>query len=108
MPVCGTQIKTGQKGIEIVVDEANKVDRKLLDAPIKPGNAPKFKADGTSVELHHIGQNPQGPFKEMYKVDHRTGTNYSKNHPQGQSPLTKQERYEFNKARSEYWKNEYK
>lgn len=100
--------KKADDGIKVVVDNADKVDRNLLDAPTTPGNAPTFKSDGTSVEIHHVGQDAKGPFKEMHKSDHRLGENYKKNHPAGQKPLTKEERKQFNKARSEYWKNEYK
>ena len=35
------------------------------------------------------------------------GDNYKKNHPEGQKPLIKEERKEFNNAKKEYWKNEY-
>ncbi|MGK6353562.1 HNH/ENDO VII family nuclease [Parapedobacter sp. DT-150] len=89
------------------MDDENKIDRDLLDAPTKPGNAPTFKKDGTSVEIHHDGQKAQGPFKEMHRDDHRTGENYKKNHPDEQKPLTKEERKDFDKARREYWKKEY-
>ncbi len=27
--------------------------------PTRPGNAPTFKEDGTPVEIHHRGQNPE-------------------------------------------------
>ncbi|UPZ36526.1 hypothetical protein MUB18_20785 [Sphingobacterium sp. PCS056] len=93
--------------IVVEVESKYKVDRKLLDPPTKPGNAPTFKSDGQPVEIHHVGQNPKGPFKEMSKKDHRLGENYLKNHPKGQTPLTKQERKEFNSARKEYWKKEF-
>ncbi|MFW0740034.1 HNH/ENDO VII family nuclease [Flavobacterium sp. T12S277] len=97
-------VKASEK---IVIDDAKKVDRALLNEPKKPGSAPTFKKDGTSVEIHHEGQNAKGPFQEMHKNDHRVGENYGKNHPSGQKPLTKTERKEFNQARREYWKQEY-
>lgn len=108
LPISGKQIKAGEKGISIVIDEANKIDRTLLNAPTRSGKAPTFLTDGTSVEIHHINQNPRGPFKEFHKLDHRMGSNYGKYHPKGQEPLTKEERKQFIKAREEYWKNEYK
>ncbi len=39
----------------------------------KSGDAPTFKEDGTFVEIHHEGQNPDGPYKEMHRDDHRGG-----------------------------------
>jgi hypothetical protein len=56
---------------KIEIQDADKIDRKLLNPPSKKGNAPTFKEDGTSVEIHHVGQNPNGPFKEMHKDNHR-------------------------------------
>lgn len=100
--------KDAKNTLKVIVDDVDKVDRKLLDAPTTSGNAPTFKSDGTSVEIHHVGQDPKGPFKEMHKSEHRMGDNYQKNHQPGQTPLSKEERKEFNKARREYWKNEYK
>jgi Domain of unknown function (DUF6443)/A nuclease of the HNH/ENDO VII superfamily with conserved LHH len=92
---------------KINIDDANKIDRSLLNPPAKPGNAPTLKSDGSSIEIHHEGQNANGPFKEMTKSDHRLGDNYKVNHPSGQTPLTKEERKVFNKAKIEYWKFEY-
>ena len=36
------------------------IDRSELNKPTKRGNAPTFKSDGTAVEIHHRGQNPEG------------------------------------------------
>ncbi|QOW10078.1 hypothetical protein Q73A0000_06790 [Kaistella flava (ex Peng et al. 2021)] len=91
----------------ITVPDENKVPRDSLNPPSKPGNAPTFKKDGKSVEIHHEGQNADGPFSEMHPNDHRGKGNYSKNHPKGQKPLTKGERIKFNNARQKYWKKEY-
>ena len=98
--------KIGKIG-KIDISDANKVERSILDPPTKHGNAPTFKNDGASVEIHHIGQNPNGPFSEMHPKDHRGGENFKKNHPVGQTPLTKEQRKDFNKSRKEYWKKEY-
>ncbi|WP_286767321.1 MULTISPECIES: HNH/ENDO VII family nuclease [Sphingobacterium] len=57
--------------------------------PKKTGDASTFKEDGTSFEIHHEGQNPDGPYKEMHRDDHRRGENYRKNHPQVKSRLQK-------------------
>lgn len=47
---------------------------------------------GKSVKIHHEGQNPKGPFKEMLP---------NKNKP------SQIDRKEFNKAKKECWKKEY-
>jgi RHS repeat-associated protein len=95
------------EGPKIQIDDFNKVDRNLLNSPNTHGNAPTFKSDGTPVEIHHEGQGAEGPFKEMHKSDHRLGENYKKNHPSGNKPLTKAERTQFKKDKTQYWKNEY-
>lgn len=77
-----------------------------MNPPSKPGNAPTFKKDNKAVEIHHEGQNPNGPFKEMSKQDHRGKGNYSKNHPDA-GKASRIDRREFNNAKKEYWKKEY-
>ncbi|WP_276880496.1 HNH/ENDO VII family nuclease, partial [Bacteroides heparinolyticus] len=93
-------------GFKIEISPENKIDRNLLNPPSKPGNAPTFKKDNKAVEIHHEGQNPNGPFKEMSQHDHRGKGNYSKNHPK-MVENSKINRVEFNKAKKAYWKNEY-
>ncbi len=105
--IVGTATDKVKDVLKIDVTDANKINRELLNPPTKHGNAPTFKKDGTSVEIHHEGQKREGPFKEMHQEDHRMGENYRKNHPEGQKPLTKEERKEFNNAKKEYWKSEY-
>ena len=99
-------VDASKEGSKIVISEGNKVDRSLLNAPNKPGNAPTFKSDGTKVEIHHIDQNPQGPFREMHWSDHRGKGHYKENHPQTNSSNI--DRKSFNAQKKEYWKNEYK
>jgi len=94
-----------QKG-KIDVHPENKVDRKELNPPSKPGNSPTFKKDGSSVEIHHEGQNKNGPFKEMNKNDHRGAGNDKVNHPNKSKP-SQIDRKEFQKMKREYWKKEY-
>ncbi len=115
-PTLGALAKTGKTVLNeakvvvkelIEIDPSNKVDRDKLVPPSKSGNAPTFKKDGTPVEIHHEGQNAKGPFVEMHRSDHRMGESYRKNHPKGQTPLTKEERRAFNSAKREYWKKEY-
>ena len=97
---------TVKKVLKIEIDEANKIERELLNVPSKHGNAPTFKKDGSSVEIHHEGQNPNGPFKEMHKEGHRGKGNDVLNHPNKNKP-SQIDRKQFNKARTEYWKKQY-
>jgi len=73
--------------IKIDIDPKDQIDRDLLNPPTKSGNAPTFKQDGKKVEIHHEGQNPQGPFKEMHPDDHRRKGDYKKNHPNSNNLL---------------------
>ena len=91
---------------KIEVSPENKVDRGKLNPPTKEGNAPTFKKDGTCVEIHHEGQNPNGPFKEMHQTDHRGKGNDAKNHP-NKNQASQINRHEFKQAKKEYWKKEY-
>ena len=84
--------------LRIEISPENKIDRSLLNPPSKSGNAPTFKKDGTSVEIHHVGQNSNGPFKEMSKQDHRGIGNFKKNHPNLGQP-SQIDRKEFEKAK---------
>lgn len=61
--------KVGKEGkvIVISIDDNNKIGKDLLNPPAKRGKAPTFKSDNTPVEIHHQGQNSDGPFKEMHK-----------------------------------------
>lgn len=79
------------------------VDKDLLDKPSKRGNAPTFKEDGTSLEVHHRNQNPEGPFDEMHWKDHRGKGNDLVNHPDKGKP-SKIDRKAFKKQKSEYFK----
>ena len=84
----------------------NKVPDDQISAPSKRGNAPTSKQDGKPIEIHHEGQNPEGPFHEMSRTDHRGGNNYKNNHPNYDKP-TQVNRNEFNKMKSDYWKSEW-
>ena len=101
--VTGTAIK--DKTLKIEISPENKIDRSLLNPPSKSGNAPTFKSDKTSVEIHHEGQNPNDPFKEMHWQEHRGKGNFKKNHSlKGESRI---DRNKFDEMRHEYWKKEY-
>ena len=100
-------IDKGAKAIkeDIFISPENKIDRELLNAPTKPGNASTFKSDNTSVEIHHVGQNPKGPFIEMHKNQHRGKGSYMENHPNHNKPSLI-DRKSYNKQKREYWKRE--
>ena len=98
----GTRVKEDQ----INIPPADKVDRELLHPPAKPGNAPTFKEDGTPVEIHHKGQNPDGPFQEMHWREHRGKGNDLINHPNKTQP-SKVDRQDFQRRVREYWRNEF-
>ena len=97
--------KTSSK-LVIEIAPENKIDRSLLNPPVKEGNAPTFKNNGMPVEIHNEGQNPQGPFKEMSRQEHRGKGNFKKNHSNLNKP-SNIDRNEFKKAKQEYWKKEY-
>ena len=59
-----------------------------------------FKKDGTPVEIHHVNQSANGPFKEMHWSEHRGKGEYKKNHPQ-HNRTSKIDRVEFNKKKRE-------
>ena len=92
---------SGQLGINI--DPKDQIDISLLNKPLKRGNAPTFKADGTKVEIHHVGLNPEGPFEEMHWKKHRGIGNDKINHPnKGNKSLIP--RGKFSSDRKIYWK----
>ena len=82
------------------------IDRSELNKPTKRGNAPTFKSDGTAVEIHHRGQNPEGPFDEMHWKNHRGAGNDAINHPQKSCP-SKIDRKTFKAQKLEYWREVY-
>ncbi|MDD3120365.1 MAG: HNH/ENDO VII family nuclease, partial [Candidatus Gracilibacteria bacterium] len=96
----------GKKGKNPIFGNIKKLPRDELKLPQERGNAFILKKDGNPVEIHHKGQNPNGPFVEMTKGDHRLGENYKKNHnnPNQNSSI---DRSEFNKWKKEYWSKEY-
>jgi RHS repeat-associated protein len=99
-------LKLNSTKLKVTVAPENKIPRTELVPPKKPGNAPTFKEDGSSVEIHHVGQKPEGPFKEMHKDDHRGKGNDKVNHPD-KGKQSKVDRKEFQKAKAEYWKTEF-
>lgn len=74
-------------------------DDQLVRAPRIRGQAPKGP-DGKSIEIHHVGQNPEGPFIEITSTNHRRV-------PNPLPGLTEEERKLFNAARRRYWEREW-
>ena len=100
----GSNTDSSKPKIEVAPED--KIDRDKLDPPSKSGNAPTFKDDETPVEIHHEGQDPNGPFKEMHWQDHRGQGNDKINHP-NKGSSSQINRSKFNQAKQEYWKKEY-
>ena len=78
----------------------------LLNPPTKRGNAPAFKVDDTSVEIHHVGQNPDGPFIETHWQDHRGTGNDLVNHPYKFQP-SQIDRMQWKNDVRKYWMSEW-
>ena len=77
-----------------------------IEPPTERGRAPISKEDGYPIEIHHDEQNPDGPFREKIRTDHRLGDNYKKNHPH-YGDKSKVDRSNFNRQRKKYWENEW-
>ena len=69
------ELTSGVSKKSIVISPENQVDRNLLEKPAKRGNAFIFKDDKTPVEIHHMGQNNNGPYKEMHRSNNREKDN---------------------------------
>ena len=65
-----------------------------------------FYANTLTIEIHHDEQNPNGPFKEMTRTDHRLGVNYKKNHP-NHTQKSKIDRTQWKYQQRKYWENEW-
>ena len=77
-----------------------------LNAPLKRGDTPTSKKDGHPIEIHHNEQNPNGPFYEKTRTDHRLGKNYKGNHP-NYNQKSKVNRSQFKYQQKKYWQNEW-
>ena len=82
----------------------SRLPNELLDPPEVRGKAPRFRSDGSPVEIHHVDQNPAGPFVEMHWDDHRGAGNFAENHPGSQSPIN---RTQFDQQKKQYWRFEW-
>ena len=88
---------------------SNNITRLSNDLPNSPttrGNAPTFKVDETSVEIHHLGQSPDGPFIETHWQDHRGTGNDLMNHP-NKTQSSQIDRVQWKKDVRNYWKSEW-
>jgi len=84
----------------------NRIPNEQITPPIKRGNAPTSNQDGKPVEIHHEGQNSDGPFQELSRTNHRGGDNYKLNHPNYNKP-SEIDRTEFGRQKVDYWKGEW-
>lgn len=77
-----------------------RVPRSLIaKAPSLRGNAP-IGIDGKPIEIHHVNQNPQGPYMEVQSSEHRR----LKTRRPG---LTTEERRLFELAKIRYWERQW-
>ncbi len=85
----------------------SKIPNDDLLAPPPARGRPPVGSDGSPVELHHRGQNPDSPLDELTRTEHRGKGNFKGNHQNtGQEP-SKIDRKKWKKEREDYWKNEW-
>lgn len=88
-------------------DDVKRLPDDKIEVPPKRGDAPLSVDDGKPVEIHHVDQNPDGPFVELSRTDHRGKGNFKDNHPNtGQEP-SKIDRREWRRMVDEYWREEW-
>ena len=106
----GEETKAGpsdsQSPNEPISGNVKRLPEELLDPPSARGKAPTVKQDNTPVEIHHVGQDPNGPFEEMDWKTHRGKGNDIVNHPNKGKP-SKVDRTQFNRDKKHYWENEW-
>ncbi len=91
-------------GKDVPVEKVS--DDKISAPPEKRGDAP-IGTDGHPIEIHHEGQDPNGPFTEKTRTDHRLGDNYKKNHENtGQEP-SRVDRKDFRRQTKNYWQRQW-
>lgn len=96
----------GQNNTFIGQRMQRRVDDDLLEPPRERGQAPIEKATGRPIEIHHVNQDPNGPFEEMTAAEHRGPGNYAQNHPFRGQP-SQIDRELFNQQRTAYWAAEW-
>lgn len=68
----------------------------------KPPKSPVNK-NGEVIELHHVGQNPDAPFAELTRKQHRSEGNYDILHDTSTDYVSKIDRKVFAKEKRDYW-----
>ncbi|WP_071149543.1 SMI1/KNR4 family protein [Bacteroides ndongoniae] len=74
----GNEKMNNSNGEGIEIDARDKINRALLNLPLKPGCPPTFKTDRTPVEIHYEGVYPHGKFREMNREEHRGKVKFRK------------------------------
>jgi hypothetical protein len=98
---------TTAEGDEPISGNVERLPDDELLSPSKRGNAPVSTKDDKPIEIHHVGQKPEDPFKEMTQTDHRGPGNFAKNHHNtGQSP-SQVDRREWKRQQRQYWRKEW-
>ena len=102
----GNKIQAAKTGNPVIDNMQKRVPNSEINSPTTRGNAPISKKDGRPIEIHHVNQQPNGPYKEMHPSDHRYGQNYKFNHPnyKGKSTI---DRTQFRKDTRSYWEHEW-
>jgi len=78
-------------------DEYGRTNRERVEKNLSPINK-----DGKPIELHHIGQKPDGPLAELTQEEHRSKGNFGILHDM--SKETEIDRPGFDKEREDHWK----
>ncbi len=103
----GILVHNADYDIDLVTNNIQgKVSNDEINPPTKRGNAPISKKDGHPIEIHHNEQNPNGPFFEKTRTDHRLGENYKLNHPNG-TQKSSINRVQFKYQVRKYWEHEW-
>ena len=103
----GILVHNADYDIDLVTNNIQgKVSNDEINPPTKRGNAPISKKGGHPIEVHHNGQNPNGPFFEKTRTDHRLGENYKLNHPNG-TQKSSINRAQFKYQVRKYWEHEW-
>jgi hypothetical protein len=85
-----------------------RVNDDLLNPPASRGEPPTEAATGNSIEIHHVNQDPNGPFEEMTPFEHRGVGNFRANHPLlGRDYASRINRGVFNQQKDAYWAAEW-
>lgn len=103
----GSEAKAFNDAVNKILIVTEKIPNSdLKEPPAKRGNAPTGN-DGSPVELHHKGQQPDSPVVEMTRTEHRGEGNFKKNHQNtGQRP-SEIDRKEWKRQQRQYWRDQW-